>query len=146
MAEGENPAIPFAITGETQFTPRFFPETIRVTKERRLDRKQGVCEDEVVSDNGSKNRDIHISGRLRGEAEKQALDALGDSSDVLTVTSTTWSGDVRIANIEYEGPVGWHPPTGELDWSYTLDVVSTGRDEQFDLSDLGVSTVDDINI
>lgn len=121
---------PFAIRGNgIQFTPFIFPERVQVTKERNLDRKQDYCAGEDVTDNGSKNRDIHISGRLTNE-ELQSLDRLGNSDNTHTMVSATWNGEVRVATIEYEGPVGWYPPANSMLWKYRIDLVSTGKDER----------------
>lgn len=133
MAGGDNspaPVVskPFLLVGSVSFAPRFFPERIQVTKERELDRSSDFCGGEDVSDKGSKNRDIHINGRLLG-TEKNALDRVADTSEPLTMSSTTWSGEVRVSTVEYDGPKGYHPPSGSLLWEYTIDLVSTGRDE-----------------
>jgi hypothetical protein len=120
---------PFALfAGEFSFRPDLFPETIRVRKKRNLDRSQNFCAGEDVTDNGSENREIHITGRVRG-SEKDVFDAILDWSDTLILTSATWSGEVHIAEGEYEGPAGYYPPTGEMYWQYTVDLVSTGPGE-----------------
>lgn len=121
---------PFILIGDsgTIFAPRFFPDRLQVTKERELDRSSNFCKGEDVIDKGSKNRDIHVNGRLIG-AEKKALDRVGDDGDTFTLSSTTWSGEVMVKTVEYEGPQGYHPPTDSLFWEYTMDLVSTGRDE-----------------
>lgn len=116
---------PFAIYGTVDFAPDLFPETIRVTKQRNLDRTEHFCKGEDVTDNGSKNRDIHITGKMRG-TERDYFDALLEVSDPAVLTSATWSGEVRVAEGEYEGPTGYHPPSGDLYWQYTIDLVSTG--------------------
>lgn len=121
---------PFIMIGDSGniFAPRFFPERIQVTKERELDRSSNFCEGEDVVDKGAKNRDLHINGRLIGP-EKKALDRVADDGEPFTVSSTTWSGEVMVKMVEYEGPNGYHPPTNSLFWEYTMDLVSTGRDE-----------------
>lgn len=121
---------PFLIIGDgVLFRPRFFPDTIRVTKPRNLDRDKNFCKGEDVTDNGSKNRDIHLTGRMLG-SEMNSFDNLVESSNALTMTSASWSGEIRVAEGEHEGPNGYHPPSGDMFWKYTLDLVSTGRDER----------------
>lgn len=120
---------PFVITGEATFVPTLHPGTIRVRKQRNLNRQKGFCGGENISDNGSKNRDIHITGRVIGENERDTAMALGDTSKPVTMSSATWSGEVRIKEVEIEGPTGWYPPREAMFWEYTIDVVSTGRDE-----------------
>lgn len=119
---------PFAILGPIRFAPRFHPEPIRVRKVRNLNRTKNHCKGEDVSDDGSENREIHITGRAIGN-ETELLDALGDSDGLFDLSSSTWSGEVRISEVEYEGPVGWDPRSGYYYYSYTIDLVATGPDE-----------------
>lgn len=121
-------SMPFILIGEVTFGPRFFPERIQVTKERELDRTSNFCKGEDVADKGAKNREIHVNGKLIGQ-ERRALDRVADSNEPFTMSSTTWSGEVRVSTVEYEGPQGYHPPSESLIWEYTIDLVSTGRDE-----------------
>jgi hypothetical protein len=127
---------PFVLVGETNFAPRFFPETIRVRKEREIDRTSNYCKGEDVSDSGSKNREIHINGLLLGP-EKELFDSLADNADILTMSSTTWSGSVRVKRIEYEGPQMYHPPSEDFFWEYTLDLVEVGGTENETVVDEG---------
>lgn len=120
-------AAPFAITGEYRFSPKHSPERIQVSRERNLDRTQNFCKGEDVSDNGTENREIHISGRMLGP-EKDRFDQLLNADVTIDMTSATWSGEVRVASGEYEGPTGWHPPTGYYYYDYRLDLVSTGAE------------------
>lgn len=126
---------PFVVTGDATFVPTLHPETIRVRKQRNLNRQAGFCGGEDVSDNGSKNRNIHITGKVIGELERENAMALADSNQPLTVSSSTWSGEVRVKEVEVEGPSGWYPPRRAMFWEYTIDLVSTGRDEQEDTLD-----------
>jgi hypothetical protein len=118
-------AAPFAITGGRAFLPQYFPETIRVRRQRNLDRSQNFCKGEDVTDNGAKNREIHITGKLVG-LEKNSFDRLVDYDGPVDMTSATWSGEVRVKEGEYEGPTGWDPQSGFYYYDYTLDLVSTG--------------------
>lgn len=127
-SSGPSIGMPFVLFGEVSFAPRFFPDRIQVSKERELDRTSNFCQGEDVTDKGAKNREIHVNGRLIGQ-ERRAFDRVADSDQPFTMSSTTWSGEVRVSTIEYEGPQGYHPPSESLIWEYTLDLVSTGRDE-----------------
>jgi hypothetical protein len=134
---------PFVLTGDFFFAPQHYPETIRVRKQRELDRSKGFCGGEQVTDTGSKNREIHITGKMRGEQEKYYFSEIVDDGGPFDMSSTTWSGEVRVSEGEYEGPVMWHPPSGEYYYDYTLDLVSTGRDEngEFGRIDFSESTI-----
>jgi len=117
--------VPFAITGPAAFIPRHSPERVRPRKQRNLNRTQNFCKGEDISDNGAKNYEIHITGTLVG-LEKNSLQNVLESDDVLDMTAPAWSGKVRVKEGEYEGPTGWDPTTGQYYYEYTLDVVSTG--------------------
>lgn len=125
----DNPAAPFVLDGAVTFAPFFFPNRVQVTKQREKQRQPGFCGGENVSDKGAKNRDIHVTGKASGQFERSALDDIADHGGVLDMSSSAWSGEVQVKEVEYEGPTGWHPPTGSLYWDYRIDLVSTGRDE-----------------
>lgn len=118
---------PFAMIGTdgSVFLPTFYPETVRVRRQRNLDRTQNFCSGEDVTDNGSKNPDIHVSGRMVGN-EKHDFEDILDSDGVFDMTSPAKSAEVRIAEGEFEGPVGWDPNSGAYHFQYTIDLVTTG--------------------
>lgn len=119
------------------FGPKYFPDRIQVKRERNLNRKQNFCKGEDVTDNGAKNRDIHIKGRLVGD-ELEEFDELLEHDDELEMTSATWSGEVRLAQGEYEGPTGMDGESGDLIWEYRLDLVSTGAEYRDSSSGNGI--------
>lgn len=121
--------IRFVLVGDERFAPRYFPETFRVRKPWKLDRQEAFCEGEDVEQTTSKNRNVHVSGRLVGQAELQDYERIGDNGGPFTMSSITWSGEVVVEETEVEGPVGIDVESGEFMWTYTLDLVSTGRDE-----------------
>lgn len=136
---------PFALFGPIVFAPEFFPERLQVTKERNLSRNAGYCEGEDVTDSGSKNRDIHVSGYIL-EDGLDSLHELGDNDYRYTMVSATWSGEVMLKESEVEGPIGHYPPANSMLWEYRLDLVSTGRDdskEQTVNSDNGIISTGD---
>lgn len=112
------------------FVPVIYPETLRVRKQRNLDRQENFCGGEDVSDTGSKNRDVHIVGVIRGRDVVEDLNEIADAEVAFEMSSATWSGEIRIKELEIEGPDGYYPPTHEMYWQYTLDAVSTGLDEE----------------
>jgi hypothetical protein len=124
----------FLLIGALSFGPFYAPNRLSVSKERELNRQETFCGGEDVTDMGSKNREIHVAGALL-EYELAAFEALLDSADALDLTTQGWSGEVRVDGGEYEGPVGRDGRTQEYLFKYSLDLVSTGRDE-----DSGTST------
>lgn len=110
------------------FRPETAPDRIQVTKERDLSRKKNYCKSEDVTDNGAKNRDIHVSGRITNDGLDTLHSAI-ETGEVYTLISSTWSGEVNLKMVEVEGPDGWWPKMNTMLWSYRMDLVSTGEDE-----------------
>lgn len=118
----------FEISGQVTFAPTYVPNRFRVKKSRNLDRQENFCGREDVSDLGAKNRELHISGYMR-EPEIDAFDDVVDASEPFNLVTPGWVGEIRIGDGEYEGPNKIDPRTGDSLYKYTLDVVSTGKDE-----------------
>jgi len=118
----------FLIDGGVTFGPAYIPTRFSIKKDRNLNREDNFCGNEDISDLGSKNREIHISGPLR-EDEIGAFGDLLDHNDPLGIVTPGWGGEIRIKGGEYEGPRSIDPRSGQALYKFTLDVVSTGRDE-----------------
>lgn len=127
----EKPAkAPFALIGdEAEFLPTFYPETIRVRRERNPDRTRNYCGGEDVTDNGSKNPEIHLTGRMVGQ-EKEQFERVIASDEAFEMTSPAKTAEVRVVEGEFEGPVGWNPEDYAYHFEYTIDLVTTGADER----------------
>lgn len=121
--------VPFALIGEVEFVPEHSPEVIRVRKVRNLDRSENFCKGQDISDDGSENREIHITGTIIGD-ERDVLDRVPESDEPFDLASSTWSGEVRVSECEYEGPTGWHPESGRYYYEYTLDLIETGVQQE----------------
>jgi hypothetical protein len=134
LSGGETPVIEptkqsaFLLTGDVVFGPFYAPKRISVTKDRDLNRQENFCGGEDVTDLGSKNRELHFAGKLLGN-ELLAFEALLDNDEPLDLTTPGWGGQIMVSGGEYEGPEGVDPRTGANFFTYSLDVVSTGRDE-----------------
>lgn len=120
---------PFSLVGDVDFYPEYSPGTIRIRKSRQIDTSPSVCGGEDVSDGGSKNRRIHIVGQVL-RTNISTVNSIADSSNPFMLTSATWSGEVRVDEVELEGPLRHDPLNQEFLWEYTLDLVSTGIDEE----------------
>lgn len=118
----------FAIYGPTSFTPHYIPRRFSFSKNREINRTENFCGGEDIEDLGSKNREIHISGLIR-RSEVGAFNNLMDGSEPLDLISPGWSGEVRVVDGEYEGPKSTDPMNGENLYQFTLNLVSTGKDE-----------------
>lgn len=120
---------PFSLEGDVTLRPKYAPGTIRVRKRREVDGKANICGGEDVTDTGSKNRRIHITGQTLND-EVQKVHELADNGNPFILTSATWSGNVLIEEVEIEGPKRYDPIEKQFLWEYTIDAVATG--EQFD--------------
>lgn len=120
--------IPFLITGDTDFGPFYPPDRIKVSKERNLNRNQSMCSGEDVTDNGSKNREIHVSGVIR-KSEVSAFNSLLDEEEPLDLITAGFSGEIHVRQGDFEGPVRWDPEHNEWLYEYSVDLLSTGREE-----------------
>jgi hypothetical protein len=119
----------FLLTGDVTFGPFYSPKRISVKKDRELNRQENFCGGEDVTDLGSKNREMHISGRFL-ESELAAFEALLDNTEPLDLTTPGWTGQIMVSGGEYEGPLGRDGRTRQFFFGYSIDVVSTGRDEE----------------
>lgn len=119
----------FSMVGDTTtFEPEYYPERVRVGKERNLSRNPGLCGDEEVNDIGSKNRSIHLRGFILG-FEKKDFHSAVNSGDEFKMVSMPWSGHVYIKDSRLEGPIGIekHNIQGkQWVYEYTMDVVASG--------------------
>lgn len=118
----------FELAGDVNFAPFYVPNRFRIKKSRNLDRQENFCGREDVTDLGAKNREVHISGYMR-EPEIAAFTDIIDASVSLNLVTPGWVGEIRVSDGEYEGPNLIDPHTGDDLYKYTLDLVSTGKDE-----------------
>lgn len=119
----------FELSGPVNFAPFYVPNRFSWKKQRNLDREENFCGGEDVEDLGSKNREVHISGAIRFP-ETFAFNNILDNDEPLNLISPGWSGEVRVVDGEFEGPTGIDPHTRDDLYQYTLNLVSTGRDEE----------------
>lgn len=129
--------IPFVLSGNATFAPRYLPDTFRRTKSRNLDRKENFCGGENVSDRGSENWEFHVSGPVL-TIGVQFFDRIVEGGGDLLLTSLSWSGEVKVEEAELEGPMSWDPAAQQFLWRYTLDLVSTGKDESGNENQTGI--------
>lgn len=132
-ARTQNPTDPskqsvFLLYGSATFEPFYAPARISISKERDLNRQGNFCGGEDVTDMGSKNRALHVSGKFL-ESELSRFEVLLDHSEALDVATPGWGGEVMVEAGEYEGPLGVDPRTREHFFKYSLDIISTGTDE-----------------
>lgn len=118
----------FLLSGAATLAPHYVPERMTMNKERELDKSDNFCGGQDVTDTGSKNRVIHISGKLRSN-EVGAFNSALNKNDPFDIVTPAWSGQVRLEAGEIEGPIGIDPINNMTLFKYSLDAVSTGIDE-----------------
>lgn len=115
------------------FTPEFYPDDFTQMKKKELNRYgSGACSGESVSIKSIKNREIHVSGViLHGEIRHfQSLIDLEEKVDLLSPLTSNGGLECVIKSGELGNQKGWDPMTNQRMFKFTLDLVSTGRDER----------------
>lgn len=113
------------------FRPMYYPATLRQAKDRELDRSGRQCSGENVSIKEVKNREYHVSGAILA-SEVPVFQSLCDYEGELDLISPIVpSGGIEciVHETELGNLDGWDPIEKEWRFSYTVDLVSTGRDE-----------------
>lgn len=133
---------------DVTFRPVYYPERVVVGKKRDIVREKGICRNEYVKDVGTENREIHVvgtvtpfvdselSGKKDGEDGEvnyrnnlQSFHDMVDFGQRGILLTMQWAGEVLVEDSDLEGPTGIDPKTGHFQYEYTLDFVSTGKDE-----------------
>lgn len=114
------------------FAPQFPPDRFRVRKVRNLEADDKLCDGQDVTDNGSENKNIHVSGVIVSSFELMAFEEILDLNVPVEVDTMgeAFEGEVRVDEGEYEGPIGIDADHHQsYHWRYSMDLISTGRDE-----------------
>lgn len=121
----------FSLTSEgPDFEPTYYPERVKPSKERNIDREDGLCEGEEVNDNGGKNHDLHVRGFLL-ESEKSDFWDVLDAGNEFELVSMPWSGFVYIKSGDLEGPKGVDNQEREWVYEYTIKLVASGSGSEY---------------
>jgi hypothetical protein len=113
------------------FSPVYYPERLTQAKPRKLNRSGSQCGGENVRTDRVKNREVHVTGTmLDGELSvfHKIMDYEG-TFDVITPTTPSGGLECRLKKPEIGEQKGWDPQFQQWQFEYTLDFVSTGRDE-----------------
>jgi hypothetical protein len=113
------------------FIPTFYPDRFVQTKPRKLKRDSNQCDGEDVSLKKIKNREFHASGIVLA-SEIQLLQLLLNYTGVVDVISPlTPNGgmECRIDTAKLGEKKGYSSTEREWMFKYSLDLVSTGKDE-----------------
>lgn len=113
------------------FTPDFYPGDFTQMKKKELSRYGGNCGGESVSIKSIKNREFHVTGEVV-RYEISTLQKLMDYSGVVDLISplTPIGGmECYVKKVEIGSEEGWDPHKRQRTFTFTIDLVSTGRDE-----------------
>jgi hypothetical protein len=113
------------------FAPEFYPDDFSQMKKKKLSRYGGNCGGESVSIKSIKNREFHATGIVLRE-EIGIFNYLIDYDgkvDLISPLTPAGGMECFIKKGEISSQKGWDPHTRQRMFEYTLDLVSTGRDE-----------------
>ena len=113
------------------FTPIYYPGTFRIGKNRELNRDARQCGGENISVKTIKNREAHVKGKILA-TEVPVFNKVMDYEGTLDLISpkTPAGGlECKIHKAELGELAGWDPIEKEWRFEYSLDLISTGRDE-----------------
>lgn len=114
-----------------KFNPEFYPDSLTQMKKRKLKRYGSGCEGENVSIKAIKNREFHVSGVLL-TSEIDDFHSLTDHHgkvDLISPKAPNGGAECHIKKTELGNQSGWDPHQQERLFEYSIDLVSTGRDE-----------------
>lgn len=116
---------------EWTFVPEFYPDSFTQMKKKELDRYGGNCNGESVSIKSIKNRELHATGViLQGEAATfRSLQDINSKVDLISPLTSDGGMECYVKKAELGEQKGWDPHTRQWMFEYTIDLVSTGRDE-----------------
>lgn len=130
-ARYERDAVSFEISNEdVVFAPQAYPTMVKPSKERNKSRSDNLCEGETITDTGSKNMEINVTGYMPF-SERGAFFRLLEEGGDLDLLSEEWSGEVQVLDGECER-------SGIDTLYYMVNLVSTGRDERGGVSGNGI--------
>lgn len=124
------------------FAPKYYPDRFVQTKDHDLQRDGKQCHGENVSIKAIKNREFHASGIILS-GRLDIYNRLMDYTKVVNIISplTPDGGmECQIKHIELGEEVGYDPVERQRQFKFTIDLVSTGRDEYGDNSKNAIVT------
>lgn len=118
--------------GDTfEFTPEYYPDRFTKVMEKELSREGQQCKGEDVSVKKFKNPDIHATGVTFAHqvSTLEDLHLHEGKVDLYTPISPNGGLEAYVKKVEVGEINGWNPHEEEWMFDYTMDLVSTGRDE-----------------
>jgi len=113
------------------FLPRYYPERFNVTTGKKLERTAAECAGQRVSIEELKNSELHVKGKVLAQNLNQ-LDEIAHTTEPVEVISPVFvtGGIEAYVKSSERGEIDKYDNFAG-DWliKYTIDLVSTGRDE-----------------
>lgn len=138
-ASNPNQQLGFEVVAFTEeenfsFAPEYYPKDFTAMKKTEFDRYGGNCGGETVSIKAVKNRELHAKGLMTTNG-LAIFNHLMDHSGKVDLISPIIPGggmECRIKRIERGNDAGVDPVTASRLFEYSIDFISTGKDEAFD--------------
>lgn len=115
-----------------EFAPRYYPERFPQTKEKDLSRHGQQCGGEDISIKAVKNMEFHISGVVLADEVPDAkrLQDHEGVCDLYSPLSPTGGTECYLTKVEVDAtPTGFDAVHRMWTFEYSMDLVSTGKDE-----------------
>ena len=117
--------------GVKDFIPVYYPERFNSTSEKEFEKTGANCEGQRVSIDEVKNSTIHITGKYH-ESDAIALKDLYETFQPVEVVTPAIAGgsmESYVKSVERGDYYSFDRFEGERLFEYTIDLVSTGKDE-----------------
>lgn len=113
-------------SSEVNFEPTYYPERVKPSKDRNVEREPGLCDGEEITDTGGNNHDLHVRGYLL-ESEKQTFWDVLDAGVEFEMVAMPWSGFAYVKSGKLEGPNGVDNMERQWVYEYTLKLVAASN-------------------
>lgn len=113
------------------FAPQYYPDSFRQTKGRELERNPRQCLGETVTIKKIENREFHVKGVVLSFEVKwfQSLMDYQGKVDLLSPITKSGGMECVVKDSELGEIEGYDPHHRQWKFEYTVDLLSTGRDE-----------------
>lgn len=117
--------------GSISFAPAYYPDRLNWGRENELSRDPNPCGGEDVEIEHQKNTEFHAKGIVLGNQVRNLTEIINHNGELDLITPIYPRGgmEVVVKSGELGDLKGWDPLLLNWQYEYTLDLVSTGRDE-----------------
>lgn len=116
-----------------EFEPFYYPSRFTIKTEKELERTAAACEGQRVRIKELKNSELHVKGKIHSSdlPSLQKLRTHQDTVEVITPAIVGGGMEAYIKSAEQGQMLGYdaYPERKEYMFEYTIDLVSTGKDE-----------------